>query len=107
MNVGPVGLARFNTLRSWLSQWSYDESRANGEACAKLISAPTIVIENSADDAAPASHATRLFDSVASADKEHHVIEGATHYYRNQPEQLAEAVATITGWMRDRGYHDS
>lgn len=106
VNVGPVGLARFNTLRSWLSQWSYDESRANGEACAKLISAPTIVIENSADDAAPSSHATRLFDAVASADKEHHVIEGATHYYRNQPEQLAEAVATITGWMRDRGYHD-
>ena len=30
VNMGPVGLARFCTLRSWLSQWSFDESRANG-----------------------------------------------------------------------------
>jgi hypothetical protein len=29
VNMGPVGLARFCTLRSWLSQWSFDESRAN------------------------------------------------------------------------------
>ena len=101
-----VGIGRFNTLRSWLSQWSYDESRADGEVCGKLISAPTIVIENSADDAAPSSHATRLFGAVASADKEHHVIQGASHYYRDQPDRLAEAVATIAGWMRDRGYLD-
>ena len=25
-----VGLARFSTLRSWLSQWSYDDSNADG-----------------------------------------------------------------------------
>ena len=106
VNAGPVGIGRFNTLRSWLSQWSFDESRVNGEACAKSISAPTIVIENSADDAAPSSHATRLFRAVASTDKEHHRIQGATHYYRDQPEQLAKAVATIAGWMRDRGYCD-
>jgi alpha-beta hydrolase superfamily lysophospholipase len=71
-----------------------------------LISAPTIVIENSADDAAPSSHAAQLFGAVASTDKEHHVIAGATHYYRNQPEQLAQAVATIAGWMGGRGYLD-
>ncbi len=35
VNMGPVGLARFCTLRSWLSQWSYDESRANGVANAQ------------------------------------------------------------------------
>ena len=106
VNAGPVGLARFNTLRSWLSQWSFDHSRANGETCAKLISAPTIIIENGADDAAPSSHAARLFAAVASKDKQHHVIDGATHYYRNQPEQLGQAVATIAGWMRERGYLD-
>ena len=103
-NALPVGLARYNTLRSWLSQWSYDESRADGEVCGKLISAPTIVVENSADNNAPSSHPTRLFDAVASADKEHHVIQGATHHYLNQPEHAAEAVATIAGWMRDRGF---
>ncbi len=41
-NDGPVGLARFTTLRSWLSQWSYDESRANGvaERGQRLVSGP-------------------------------------------------------------------
>jgi hypothetical protein len=26
VNTSPVGLARFCTLRSWLSQWSYDDA---------------------------------------------------------------------------------
>ena len=30
VNNGPVGLARFSTLRSWLSQWSYDDANADG-----------------------------------------------------------------------------
>jgi len=28
-NVGPAGLARYSSLRSWLSQWSVDDSRAD------------------------------------------------------------------------------
>src|SRR5690554_5417958 len=27
VNTGPVGLARFSTLRAWLSQWSVDHSQ--------------------------------------------------------------------------------
>ena len=30
VNSGPVGLARFSTLRSWLSQWSIDDTNADG-----------------------------------------------------------------------------
>ena len=30
VNDGPIGLARFSTLRSWLSQWSVDDSKADG-----------------------------------------------------------------------------
>ncbi|MEM1124208.1 MAG: alpha/beta hydrolase, partial [Bacteroidota bacterium] len=37
-NDGPVGLGRFTNLRSWLSQWSYSESQANGEKNAQNIS---------------------------------------------------------------------
>jgi pimeloyl-ACP methyl ester carboxylesterase len=100
VNVGPVGLARFSTLRSWLSQWSYDDSRADGPRSAARISAPTMVIENSADDAAPSSHAREIFQAVASKDKEMKVIKGATHYYQNQPKELAEAVTVVTDWLR-------
>ena len=100
VNVGPVGLARFSTLRSWLSQWSYDDSRADGPGCAAKVSAPFLSIENSADDAAPASHTRQIYEAATSGDKEMHVIKGATHYYLNQPKQLAEAVETVTGWLR-------
>lgn len=104
VNVGPVGIGRFNTLRSWLSQWSYDESRANGEVCAGLISTPTLVIEHGADDAAPSSHAARLFNALTCEDKQHTVVEGATHYYRAQPQEMAVGIAALTTWMQARGF---
>ncbi|MGE5145925.1 MAG: alpha/beta hydrolase [Candidatus Eiseniibacteriota bacterium] len=100
VNVGPVGLARFCTLRSWLSQWSYDESRADGPANAARISVPVMVIENSADDAAPSSHARAIFAATGSKDKEMQVVKGATHYYQNQPEHLAQAVVLVTDWLK-------
>jgi esterase/lipase len=59
-----------------------------------------MVIENSADDAAPSSHAREIFKAVASKDKEMKVIKGATHYYQNQPKELAEAVVVVTDWLR-------
>jgi len=104
VNVGPVGLARFCTLRGGLSQWSYDDSRADGPTGAKGISVPFLSIENGADDAAPASHTRLIHEAAASADKTYRVIEGATHYYLGQPEQLAEAVSICAGWLEERGF---
>jgi dienelactone hydrolase len=103
VNTGPVGLARFTTLRSWLSQWSLDDSCGNGLAAARRIRVPLLVIENSADDAVPQKHPQLLFDAAASADKTFRVIQGATHYYAGQPELLKEATALIRGWLTQRG----
>lgn len=102
VNTGPVGLARFSTLRSWLSQWSVDESRADGPANAARISVPLLAIENSADDAVPKPHTARIFEAAASADKEHHIVEGATHYYLDQPQHMAEAIHHTLDWLRQR-----
>ncbi len=102
VNSGPVGLGRFSTLRSWLSQWSYDESRADGPGNAAKISVPLLAIENSADDGVPQPHTPTIFNAAGSADKEHHVIKGATHYYLNQPEQMAEAINLTLDWMQKR-----
>ncbi len=103
VNNGPVGLARFSTLRSWLSQWSPDDSRADGLSCAARMRAPLLAIENSADDAVPQPHPRRLFDAAAATDKTFRVIQGATHYYAGQPELLAEATALILDWLAERG----
>jgi pimeloyl-ACP methyl ester carboxylesterase len=98
-NDGPVGLARFTTLRSWLSQWSYDHTNATGLGNAARISCPILVINNTADLACTPSHAKRLFDAVGHADKEYADVAGADHYYIERPDLLPVAVAFCTEWI--------
>lgn len=102
-NSGPIGLARFTTLRSWLSQWSIDHSRGDAMACAARVRAPLLVIENTADDAVPQPHPLMLFDSAASPDKTFTQVVGATHYYAGQPELLEQATTLVRDWLRVRG----
>jgi pimeloyl-ACP methyl ester carboxylesterase len=101
-NTGPVGLARFSMLRSWLSQWSIDDTRAHGVKSAANITVPFLAIENSADDAVPQPHTPKIYAAAASKDKTMKVIKGATHYYQGQPELLKQAVEINLGWMRER-----
>jgi pimeloyl-ACP methyl ester carboxylesterase len=98
-NTGPVGIGRFSTLRAWLSQWSIDDSNADGPKCARSISVPLLAIENSADDAVPQPHARIIHDAAGSRDKTFRVIKGATHYYQGQPELLKQAVELCVGWL--------
>uniref|UniRef100_B0SX87 Alpha/beta hydrolase fold n=1 Tax=Caulobacter sp. (strain K31) TaxID=366602 RepID=B0SX87_CAUSK len=98
-NDGPVGLARFTTLRSWLSQWSFDESRANGVLNAANVTCPALVISNTADLACTPSHARRLFDALGCADKRYVEIKDADHYYIERPDLLPQAVAAVEDWL--------
>lgn len=104
VNTGPVGMGRFSTLRSWLSQWSYDDSNADGPRSAARVSVPLLAVENSADDAVPQPHTTIIYESAGSKDKTMHVIKGATHYYKGQPELLQEAVDTAKSWLAERNF---
>ena len=99
VNDGPVGLARFTTLRSWLSQWSYDDSNADGLKCAARISCPMLVIENSADDACTPSHAARLMAAAVDCEQEFNRIMGANHYYFGQPELAQQATDIVKAWI--------
>jgi len=102
-NVGPVGLARFTTLRSWLSQWSISATQSRGPVnAARITRTPVLQIENSADDAVPATHNPTVRDALATPDATYHVIRGATHYYVGQPDQLAECVELVESWCRER-----
>jgi pimeloyl-ACP methyl ester carboxylesterase len=103
-NTIPAGLARFCSLRSWLSQWSYEKSQAKGPASAARIKrTPVLLIENEADDNVPASHGPIIFASLGTADKEMVSILGATHYYFRQPEQLRECIDSVIDWSRRKG----
>lgn len=104
VNSGPVGLARFSTLRSWLSQWSYDLSNAKGPANARRIHRiPVLQIENGADDAVPATHNPAIREALATKDKEFVSIEGATHYYLSQPDHLRTCITSILDWSYRKG----
>ena len=105
VNVGPVGLARYSTLRSWLSQWSYDLSNAKGPAnAAKIRRTPVLQIENTADDAVPATHNPAIHRALATPDKRLLRIEGATHYYVGQPELLKECTDALVAWSREKHF---
>ena len=105
VNNGPIGLGRFATLRSWLSQWSIDESRAMTDLQGPRVKAPAIVIANSADDCCPPSHTATIFESLAGP-KELHTITGANHYYIGQPEQLEAALELCISWLLRTGMLD-
>jgi pimeloyl-ACP methyl ester carboxylesterase len=103
VNDGPVGLARFSTLRSWLSQWSYDDSNGDGLKCAARIASPLLVIENGADDACTPSHAARLMAAASRCDISHHTIAGANHYYFGQPGHVQQAATIVQTWLAAQG----
>ena len=105
-NNGPVGLGRFSTLRSWLSQWSIDDTRGDAVKCAAKLSVPFLAIENSADDGAPQPHVGMVYKAVASRDKAMHVVKGANHYYVGQPELLREACRLYKDFLGARGLVD-
>lgn len=99
--MSPVGLARFCTLRSWLSQWSYDDAHGDAVTCGPDIAIPALVIGNLADDACTPSHTRRIFEAIGHPDKEMHEITGANHYYAgpDQRDKLREAVGIATDWL--------
>lgn len=102
-NDGPVGLARFTTLRSWLSQWSLKDTNAHGEKNAANITCPVMVINNTADLACTPSHAQRLYEAVAHDKKIYHDVKGADHYYIEKPELIGEAVEHCQNWLAKQG----
>ncbi|MFK0159436.1 hypothetical protein ACIQVL_19590 [Streptomyces sp. NPDC090499] len=103
-NAAPGGLARFCSLRSWMSQWSYDYSNATSwRAAPSIRSTPVLQIVNGAEDAVPAPHNPKIRDLLATPDKEYREIDNATHYYLGQPEQLAECVRTLADWSVRKG----
>ncbi len=101
VNDGPVGLARFCSLRSWLSQWSYDDARCDAITSGAAITVPVLVVGNTADDACTPSHTHRLFEAVGHDRKELHLVQGATHYYvgPDGKAHLQEAVGVVGDFL--------
>ena len=106
VNNGPVGLARYSSLRSWLSQWSPRHARADGLRAAASLDIPVLSIYNGADNVCYPSMALGVDAAIAHDDKALHRIDGATHYYigPDQRGPLREATSIASAWLRDHDF---
>ena len=103
VNMSAVGLARFSTLRAWLSQWSLDYTHTKAADNAPRVTVPALVIENSADDATPSGDPKEFFELLGSESKSFHCISGATHYYQGQADKANEMIELCTNWLHKQG----
>lgn len=105
VNDAPSTLARFSSLRSWLSQWSHDDAQFDSVDAGPRITVPAMVVTAGADDACPPAHTDAMFEALASADKQKLTIDRANHYFSGPegPAQLAHAVGAISAWLDERG----
>jgi pimeloyl-ACP methyl ester carboxylesterase len=98
-NFRPASLGHHTSLRSWLSQWSYDLSRANAPKCLPHVSVPVLVISGSADTAAFPSHARSMYDAVAHDRREWIEIDGADHYFQGRPDLAEKMCDHLVEWV--------
>lgn len=100
-NNGLAALARFTSLRSWLSQWSFETAQVDAVDAASRISKPMLVIVNGADDACPTTHPEAIYEAIAHSRKQKHYVPGANHYYAGpkQKPQLRQALDLVSTWI--------
>ncbi|MGA2950842.1 MAG: alpha/beta hydrolase [Caulobacteraceae bacterium] len=105
VNNSASALARFSSLRGWLSQWSYDYAQFDSVVSGPRITIPGAVITAGADDACPPEHTDLMFEALGSRDKAKVTIDQANHYFTGADgkSQLSEAVTIISRWLADRG----
>lgn len=97
-NFQPASLGHLTSLRSWLSQWSHDHSRANAYRRLPGVSAPVLVVHGSADCAAFPSHARGMYEAVGHPRRELVEIKGADHYFQGRPDLVGVMCDAIVEW---------
>ena len=97
------GLGRVSSLRSWLSQWGYDTSDGSAVEQLKAIGGPLLVLQSTADQGVFPSDAQALYDAAATDDKRLEWLRGASHFFKDQPQQLDHLVSTVCDWLAERG----
>jgi len=102
-NFLPASLGHNTSLRSWLSQWSHDDSNADGPHHLGRVSVPVLVAFGSADNAAFPAHAHALYDGAANTDRALYEIRGANHYFKGQPKLLERFADRVVDWLDSRG----
>ncbi|MGV9868814.1 alpha/beta hydrolase [Rhodococcus koreensis] len=97
-NFLPARLGHYSSLRSWLSQWSIDDSHSDAVKHLPRVSVPVQVIFGTADNAVFPSHAEAMYAAITSERKELITLKGADHYFRTTPDLRDEMCDHIARW---------
>jgi pimeloyl-ACP methyl ester carboxylesterase len=102
-NMMPASLGHFCSLRSWLSQWSLDETNCDGPLHLARTSIPTLVMYGTADQVVFPSYATQQYDAVPHGDKLLVPVEQGLHYLTSQPGKVDFVADTVVSWLAEHG----
>jgi hypothetical protein len=101
-NYGLVGFARLSTPDAWLSTWSGLSSNADFVRCAPSVTAPSLFVELTGDQACFPEDAAAMAGALGSVNKTRTAIEG-THFggpiRDGAPTGASLAAADIGAWL--------
>lgn len=98
-NLLPATLGHHTSLRSWLSQWSIDDSNCDGPFHLARTSVPTLVMYGTADQVCFPAHARAIHAAVPHDRKELVAVAGGSHYLQGQPELVSFVADRVTAWL--------
>jgi len=101
-NYLPTSLGHFNSAKSWLSQWSIQDSNA-GAHNLNSVSVPVLILTGTGDPTVLPSHTEMFVANIRHADWKRVDIPKATHYFEGQPELMDVAAAEIGAWLGEIG----
>jgi pimeloyl-ACP methyl ester carboxylesterase len=102
-NTAAGGLARFVTVRSWLSTWSFENTNADALKNLPGVSAPSLVMALMGDQAAFASESVQMYQALPSANATHVELPKLNHYLVDQPDGVGTVTGRVRDWLRETG----
>ncbi|WKG04151.1 alpha/beta hydrolase [Mycolicibacterium sp. HK-90] len=99
-NRSARGIAAATTVRNWIGMWSLRHAQTRAEPHLARITCPALVINADQDTGVYPSDAKRIYDALASADKEQCSID--TDHYFTTPGARSEQADTIARWIAKR-----
>lgn len=104
-NYGLIGFGRLSTPEAWLSTWSVNHSRANFLRAASGVTAPTLLIGLTGDQACFPTDLAAMGEALGAADLTTTSVAG-THFggpiAKGRPTGAALAAAEIGSWLAER-----
>ncbi|MFM0502477.1 alpha/beta hydrolase family protein [Paraburkholderia caffeinilytica] len=97
VNYAANAMGRFNTLRSWLSQWS-SMSQADGPSNLARTSVPVLLMTHTADGSTFPSTA-KAWRNAAGERLTEVAVRGGNHYLAGQPELVQFTADKFEEWL--------